>query len=221
MNQTAYWNKKAANLLNAGDSQGAVRAVTAALAHMNAHATKQQGSKKKHEGGFPRSSSIRIKTGTVFLGIDNPVAMIEYFEQPFLITSVDSRVFTNEEVAYCSALCFYNLALAWYSEYKRSSFKFDRLQKAYDFFLRAFHLLSVCNLDPDDSKLVLLMAVCNNLAAVQADFGNLILLRHWGEKFNAVLQFADADRHWNDRNFHHFRMKHVLGVYSVNAAGAA
>lgn len=218
MNQAAYWNHRAVACLNAGDSQGAVNAVTTALTHINV-----QGSHKKREGECPRSSAIRVKTGNVCLGIEDRVPVIEYFEQPFIMASAaNSRVFTShEEVAYCTALCFYNLALAWYSDYKKSSLKYDRLQKADEFFLRAFHLLSACNLDPDDSKLILLMAVCNNLAAVQADFGNLLLLQHWGGKFNAVLQFADADSHWKDRNYHHFRMKHLLNVYDLTAAGAA
>lgn len=128
---------------------------------------------------------------------------------------------TDEQAAYCSSICFYNMAIASYTGFKKQPLEHDRLHMTYDLFLRAFDLLAVCKLDPDDSKIILLLAICNNLAAVQAELGNLGLLQHWAEKFCIILEFADAMSHWNDASYHYFRLKHLLCSFALNAAGAA
>lgn len=223
MERTAELNSKAIDLLMEGDSEGAIRSLVSALATVTAEVTqadKTQRSVRKNES---KSSSFVVKAVNHFIGTGMRTTGIEYFERLFFIDSIPTggESISDEQAAYCSSICFYNMAIASYNGFKKQPLDHDRLTVTYDLFLRAFDLLAVCKLDPDDSKVIMLLAICNNLAAVQAELGNLGILKHWADKFYAILGFADAMSHWNDATYHYFRLKQLLSSFAISAAGAA
>jgi len=220
-----------------GDCDGAVKDLAAALAGITSHVTngavpRSQASVPSETQNPPRPSSAvcRVKTSLPYLGVEPRSSSVAYFERPFLIDTDDGVVeedsdrgpkMSDEEAAYCSSVCFYNMGLALYTQYKKETLKCDRLTKANDCFLRAFDLLAACKLQPDDSKLILLLATCNNLAALQGDLGNIVLLHYWAQKFDIVLDFIDARSHWEDKDYHSFRLKKLLNSFAISAAPTA
>ena len=228
MNRIARLNDAAMSLLAIGDCDGAVKGLASALSSITSHVTDgaprpQQSSSQDSNNELRSSAACRVKTSLPFLGVEARSSSVAYFERPFLIeTSNDQDAgMTDEQTAYCSSVCFYNMGLALYTQYKKETLKYDRLTKANDCFLRAFDLLAACKLEPDDSKLILLLATCNNLAALQGDLGNIVLLQYWAQKFEVVLGFVDARSHWNDANYHSFRLKKLLNAFAFSAAATA
>lgn len=231
MNRTARLNADSVSLLAHGDCDGAVKGIASALAsitHYVTGGTPQPKSRSPQDTVQPLTSAIcRVKTSLPYLGMETRSSSVTYFERPFLIESGpnvnDSQGdgMTDEQAAYCSSVCFYNMGLALYTQYKKETLKYDRLIKANDCFIRSYDLLAACQLEPDDSKLVLLLATCNNLAALQGDLGNIVLLQYWAQKFEVVLGFMDAPSHWNDANYHSFRLKKLLNAFAFSSAATA
>eukprot|EP00977_Amphora_coffeiformis_P027162 scaffold34591_cov183-Amphora_coffeaeformis.AAC.3 len=231
MNRTAQLNAQAMHRLSVhGDCDGAVKDLAAALSCITSHVTGDSVVRQPDSHSVPRSSAAacQVKTSLPYLGVEPRSSSVAYFERPFLIeinnheNGNDQDVgMTDEQAAYCSSVCFYNMGLALYTQYKKETLKCDRLTKANDCFLRAFDLLAACKLEPNDSKLILMLATCNNLAALQGDLGNIVLLQYWAQKFEVILGFIDARSHWEDANYHSFRLKMLLNSFAINAACAA
>ena len=230
MNRTAQLNSQAIDRVCHGDCIGAVRTLGSALSDITAKVTSRPPSPPEQDEETttnseqrPRSSTFRVNTSFHYLGVQTLKSSIAYFERPFEIKSFPSNgdEITDEQAAYLSSVVFYNMGLAMFVDYKKDTKDYERLLQAHDCFLRTYDVLSVCKLESDDSKLILMLATCNNLAAIHGDLGNIPMLHFWGDKFQVVLDFCDPSSHWEDANYHTFRMKKLLNAFSFSAASAA
>lgn len=228
-------NAEAIDHLLRQDYNAAVASLTSALSQITNEVmvATQTFTVNEPSNDDPLSTPLRVAAafryhhdeGTDSAAMDS--SCVSYFEKPFLVewrTISEQELpvpLTDELAAYCSAACFYNMGLALYAKYKQGPLNTGCLKRAHDSFLRAFELLSVLKIQADDPTLMLLLAICNNLAAIQGDLGNILLLQYWGEKFQVVFNFADEQSHWNDSNFHSFRLKKLLHAFDFVAAGSA
>ena len=219
-------NADAVSLLLQSDHTGAVANLSAALSYI----TRKVLSDKEPIGGAHPGFPFQVRASFPFNQRVDPVitdSCVSYFEKPFLVEwqcSPQERTsipLTDEIAAYLSATCFYNMGLALYATFRKHPLQEVWLSKAHDSFLRAFELLSVLKIRSNNPTLLLLLATCNNLAAIQGDLGNVALLHFWGDQFQIVFDFADAQSLWNDSNFHSFRLKKLLHAFAFSAAGTA
>lgn len=89
---------------------------------------------------------------------------------------------TRRQVDYCSATCLFNMALACHLEYEGSTDcgKRDKLlYQARILYLTAYQLLQKYPIEPTDSIVLLLMALCANLIDVELDFGSVDEVKFW------------------------------------------
>uniref|UniRef100_A0A7S3L2B3 Uncharacterized protein n=1 Tax=Amphora coffeiformis TaxID=265554 RepID=A0A7S3L2B3_9STRA len=89
---------------------------------------------------------------------------------------------SNRQVDYCSAACLFNMALACHLEFEstESSHKRDKLaHQARILYLTAYQLLQKYPIEPTDSILLLLMALCANLMEIEMELGSVDELRFW------------------------------------------
>ena len=224
MNQTVLLNSQGVGFLVQGDYEQAIRSFSHALSSVTARIKNVPKYADPILSQCLPSSSFKVQTACPNIGVELRSSCVAYFERPFFIESYateEKDLMTDELAAFFSSVCFYNMGLAMFALYKTDSLAMGRLIKAHDWFLRAFDLLAACKLEADDSKLILLLAICNNLAAIQGDLGDTNLLRYWGEKFQVILGFADARSHWSDANYHLFRLKQLLSAFAFSSAGAA
>ena len=226
MLRTAQLNEQAIGLICRGNCDGAMQTLGSALSEITSKVTAlAPDSPKKLDEETPRSSTFRVKASYLYMGVESLKSIISYFERPYQIESYprnENGSLTAEQAAYFSSVCFYNMGLAMLVRYKKeNSPNCESLMHAHDCFIRTYDVLSLCKLEPSDSKLLLMLATCNNLAAIQGDLGNIPLLQYWGVKFQVILEFADPQSHWHDANYHLFRLKTLLSAFSFNSAAAA
>ena len=89
---------------------------------------------------------------------------------------------SKQQVDYCSAACLFNMALACHLEFEstKSSPKRDKLaHQARILYLTAYQLLQKYPIEPTDSILLLLMAMCANLMEIEMELGSVDEFRFW------------------------------------------
>lgn len=93
-----------------------------------------------------------------------------------------SRNLTPRQVDYCSAACLFNMALACHLEFEASTEPEKRnklLQQSRILYLTAYQLLQKYPIEPTDSIVLLLMALCGNLIEVEMELGSMEEVRFW------------------------------------------
>ena len=95
---------------------------------------------------------------------------------------IDGAVLSKRQIDFCSAACLFNMALACHLEYEASSDCRKRnilLSQSRTLYLTSYELLQKYPLQPTDSVVLLLMALCANLMDVEMEFGSLDEVRFW------------------------------------------
>ena len=89
---------------------------------------------------------------------------------------------SRRQIDFCSAACLFNMALACHLEYESSTDCRKRnilLSQSRTLYLTAYELLQKYPIQPTDSVVLLLMALCANLMDVEMEFGSLDEVRFW------------------------------------------
>ena len=89
---------------------------------------------------------------------------------------------SNRQVDYCSASCLFNMALACHLEFESSVDAHRRnklLQQSRILYLTAYQLLQKYPIEPSDSIVLLLMALCGNLMEIEMELGSVDEVRFW------------------------------------------
>lgn len=93
-----------------------------------------------------------------------------------------SQSLSPRQVDYCSAACLFNMALACHLEYESSTDPEKRnklLQQSRILYLTAYQLLQKYPIEPTDSVVLLLMALCGNLIEIEMELGSMDEVRFW------------------------------------------
>eukprot|EP00977_Amphora_coffeiformis_P028110 scaffold34695_cov266-Amphora_coffeaeformis.AAC.11 len=102
------------------------------------------------------------------------------FSNPFSGTFVGAL--SKQAIDFGSACCLFNMALACHLEYEASTNCRKRsilLSQARTLYLTAYELLQKYPIEPTDSIILLLMALCANLMDIEMEFGSLEEVRFW------------------------------------------
>ena len=95
---------------------------------------------------------------------------------------VEGDSLSKQQVDFCSAACLFNMALACHLEYETATDARKRnilLSQSRTLYLTSYELLQKYPIQPTDSVVLLLMALCANLMDVEMEFGNLDEVRFW------------------------------------------
>jgi hypothetical protein len=86
------------------------------------------------------------------------------------------------QIDYCSATCLYNMALACHLEHESAtccSKKNKLLCQSRILYLTAYQILQKYPIDPTDSVVLLLMALCSNLIDIEMEYGSVDEVKFW------------------------------------------
>lgn len=160
---------------------------------------------------------------------------VECFKHPFLVSCSPHGCCLSEDHMSCvSAVCLYNLALIYCTRKKASAFNF---RKSMNLFERAFNVIPATAMaktrsvighqveDNNASLLLLRAAVCNNIAALQYEFGDLDQVRAWGARFCSTMsEISNTDTEtslYGEPIFRSLWAKGILDSFAFSAARAA
>ena len=105
------------------------------------------------------------------------------------------------QVEYCTATCLFNMALACHLECESSQDVRKRavlLKQARTLYLTGYEILQKHGIDPTDSIVLLVLALCANIIDIEMELGNLNDVRFWRRIIVAAsntaspLHFADS-----------------------------
>lgn len=124
--------------------------------------------------------------GIVLVSCKHNSELDRFFSGSFLFSlpadhKADSSL-SHRQVDYCSAACLFNMALACHLEYEGSSDCAKRnklLYQARILYLTAYQLLQKYPIEPTDSIVLLLMALCANMIDVELEFGSIGEVKFW------------------------------------------
>ena len=109
-----------------------------------------------------------------------------FYSGSFLFTiptdGTASQSLSHRQVDYCSAACLFNMALACHLEFESTTDPGKRnklLQQARILYLTAYQLLQKYPIEPTDSVVLLLMALCGNLIEIELELGSMDEVRFW------------------------------------------
>jgi hypothetical protein len=92
------------------------------------------------------------------------------------------EAWTQRHVDFCSAACLFNMALACHMEYESSQDCARRrslLSQARILYLTSYEVLQKYPIQPSDSVVLLILALCANMVDVEMEFGQLNEIRFW------------------------------------------
>ena len=98
------------------------------------------------------------------------------------LEGMDEGSLSKRQIDFCSAACLFNMALACHLEYESSLDCRKRnilLSQSRTLYLTSYELLQKYPIQPTDSVVLLLMALCANLMDVEMEFGSLDEIRFW------------------------------------------
>ena len=104
------------------------------------------------------------------------------FTNPVDGTIANQSALSKRQIDFCSAACLFNMALACHLEYEASTECRKRsilLSQARTLYLTSYELLQKYPIQPNDSVVLLLMALCANMMDVEMEFGSLDEIRFW------------------------------------------
>jgi len=135
----------------------------------------------------PPSSESRVQTGKLhFISTARQSDIERFYPSSFLFSDPFSGKFigalSKQAIDFGSACCLFNMALACHLEYEASTDCRKRsilLSQARTLYLTAYELLQKYPIEPTDSIILLLMALCANLMDVEMEFGSLDEVRFW------------------------------------------
>lgn len=150
----------------------------------------------------------------------------DMFSLPFVMSLKNESTMqvppNRELLAGCAAVCFYNMGLACHLEWARRNRKVSRvLAQAHRFYGKAYNALQLCNLQPTDPLLLLLMAVCTNLINVNLELGELAVVQSLKENLTALVLYADKNQYRENASFRCLYQATVLFRSDLIAARAA
>ena len=102
------------------------------------------------------------------------------FSNPFSGTFIGAL--SKKAIDFGSACCLFNMALACHLEYESCTSCRKRsilLSQSRTLYLTAYELLQKYPIEPTDSIILLLMALCANLMDIEMEFGSLDEVRFW------------------------------------------
>jgi hypothetical protein len=151
----------------------------------------------------------------------------DFFTRPFHFMLNQHRTNEGQPLpkqvsAGCVAVCCYNMALACHLEWARRNCNDSRvLQHAHRCYRKAYSALQLCQLQPTDSLLLLMMAVCTNLICVETKIGSLHTVQSLKENLTATIVYADKRQFHDNESFRQLFHATVLFRSDLVAARAA
>jgi len=136
--------------------------------------------------------SIVLVSSFCVPGYDNFYAGSFLFSLPF--NNEGFECLSDRQVDYCSAACLFNMALTCHLEFEsnESPLKRDKLaDQARILYLTAYQLLQKYPIEPTDSILLLLMALCANLIEIEMELGGVDEIRFWRHVLENASVVAD------------------------------
>lgn len=129
----------------------------------------------------------RTRTGTLqFISSKWQPDIDRFYSGSFLFSNPTSGTFvgalSKKAIDFGSACCLFNMALACHLEYEASTNCRKRsilLSQSRMLYLTSYALLQKYPIEPTDSIILLLMALCANLMDIEMEFGNLEEVRFW------------------------------------------
>ena len=127
-------------------------------------------------------SKVYFVSSTWQPGIDRFYSGSFLFSRPTEVATMVETLLSKRQVDFCSSACLFNMALACHLEYEASTDTRKRnilLSQARTLYLTAYELLQKYPIQPTDSIVLLLMALCTNLMDVEMEIGSLDEVRFW------------------------------------------
>ena len=173
-------NAKAIFKMESHDYEGAFNLLRASMLSLT-------GTLNSDNMKLPFPSNVQANEDSIVLISSKFDQEVEHFYSGSFLFSLptdpmSAARLSHRQVDYCSAACLFNMALACHLEFESSTDPEKRnklLQQSRILYLTAYQLLQKYPIEPTDSIVLLLMALCGNLMEIEMELGSVDDVRFW------------------------------------------